>query len=110
MMRSARAVLNISTKGGGSGRIAVINGRTSEAFAARATLIQYSPPENESLVLDELFTPGEEYFQFSSEKELIEILSLFRNDPQRIDEVARRGHDRYMRDYSARPGWARLLM
>jgi hypothetical protein len=108
-MRRAMAVLNVSTKGSKDKRVAIINGRTWETFAARAALIQYSPPENDSLALNEYFTPGEEYFQFSSEKELIKILSLFRDDPQRIDEVAGRGHERYLNDYPAHSAWARLL-
>lgn len=110
MMQSTPALLDISTKGSGLDCIAIVNGRTWEAFSARGALIQHSQPEDDSLVLDELFTPGGEDFQFSSEEELAQILNLFKEDPQKIEDVARRGHERYLRDYAARPGWARLLM
>ena len=110
-IRRARSVINISMKGTNiNGKnIHIINGRVTDVIMSGALLIQYQPYDDETLTLNQYFTPGLDYLTFSSRKQLYDIIRMLKIDTNTIHSIALNGRKKCMDKYSAMKVWQSLL-
>ena len=110
-LRRSRSVINISMKGTkiNGKNIHIINGRVTDVIMSGALLIQYQPYDDETLTLNQYFTPGLDYLTFSSRKQLYDIIRMLKNDANTIHSIALNGRKKCMDKYSAMKVWQSLL-
>ena len=89
--------------------IHIINGRVTDVIMSGALLIQYQPYDDETLTLNQYFTPGLDYLTFSSRKQLYDIIRMLKNDANTIHSIALNGRKKCMDKYSAMKVWQSLL-
>jgi len=110
-LRRSRSVINISMKGTkiNGKNIHIINGRVTDVIMSGALLIQYQPYDDETLTLNQYFTPGLDYLTFSSRKQLYDIIRMLKIETNTIHSIALNGRKKCMDKYSAMKVWQSLL-
>lgn len=99
--RRSKIILNFSAT---PDKKTQIKGRVIEATLCKALLL-----ESDNIETSKRFVPNLEYVPFADEKDLTEKIRYYKSHDLEREEIALRGHERALRDYSAGKFWSTVL-
>jgi hypothetical protein len=77
-----------------------VKGRVFESIASQSLLL-----EKKNDVTSRFFEPGKDYIEFTDEEDLRRLIQYYLNNPDEAKEIAQRGYEKYMKNYTSEIFW-----